>query len=318
MTFTQQSVINYFKNDHLFSKMADSDDAELLRRVRQINERDDCVVEQEWKEASEETLLEEIETYRALIRQLSTKLQPPNNHPTPSAPVQQQVDPDDWQVPPHCIPILAEVTTYDWKQLSDFCQFDVILMDPPWQLATSNPTRGVALGYGQLSEKDILNLPIPSLQSNGLLFIWVINSSFDFAVRLFSTWGYTIVDEIVWAKLTVNRRLAKSHGYYLQHAKETCLVGIKGKGTQSSSSVTLSDVLLSQRRGQSQKPNEIYDLIEGLVPEGRYLEIFARKNNLRDFWVSIGDEVIGAMGHLIKIQTNEKNDSRNGDDCGNG
>ncbi len=28
--------------------------------------------------------------------------------------------------------------------------------------------------------------------------------------------------------MTVNRRLAKSHGYYLQHAKEVCLVGKKG------------------------------------------------------------------------------------------
>jgi mRNA (2'-O-methyladenosine-N6-)-methyltransferase len=41
--------------------------------------------------------------------------------------------------------------------------------------------------------------------------------------------GCRLVDEIVWVKMTVNRRLAKSHGYYLQHAKEVCLVGKKGK-----------------------------------------------------------------------------------------
>ena len=29
-----------------------------------------------------------------------------------------------------------------------------------------------------------------------------------------------MVDEIAWIKMTVNRRMAKSHGYYLQHAKE--------------------------------------------------------------------------------------------------
>lgn len=28
-------------------------------------------------------------------------------------------------------------------------------------------------------------------------------------------------------------------------------------------------------------------------PSGRYLEIFARKNNLRSFWVSVGNEVTG-------------------------
>lgn len=30
-----------------------------------------------------------------------------------------------------------------------------------------------------------------------------------------------------------------------------------------------------------------------LLTPGRYLEIFARKNNLRNFWVSIGNEVTG-------------------------
>ena len=29
-----------------------------------------------------------------------------------------------------------------------------------------------------------------------------------------------VVDEVVWIKMTVHQRLAKSHGYYLQHAKE--------------------------------------------------------------------------------------------------
>ena len=37
----------------------------------------------------------------------------------------------------------------------------------------------------------------------------------------------SFVDDITWVKQTVNRRMAKGHGYYLQHAKETCLVGKK-------------------------------------------------------------------------------------------
>lgn len=54
-----------------------------------------------------------------------------------------------------------------------------------------------------------------------------------------------------------------------------------------------SDLLLAMRRGQSQKPEETYALIERLVPGGRYLEIFGRKNNLHDGWVTIGNEVTG-------------------------
>lgn len=185
----------------------------------------------------------------------------------------------------------------------------------------------------------------------------------------------SVVDEVVWVKLTVNRRLAKSHGYYLQHAKEVCLVGVKrcsACGAPGATGAAVdhmgpscsecggadawrrrgrwpagSDVILSERRGQSQKPEEIYELIEALVPggalvlvlvlvlgclrsllqgpdvacnagsgcqiiewsqscplslrlptiigcaPGRYLEVFARKNNLRNFWVSLGNEVTG-------------------------
>lgn len=94
------------------------------------------------------------------------------------------------QVPPHCIPIHANVTTYDWGPLVEACQFDVIMMDPPWQLATANPTRGVALGYSQLTDADIQALPIGRLQSNGFLFIWVINTKYHFTLDLLDRWGY--------------------------------------------------------------------------------------------------------------------------------
>ena len=53
----------------------------------------------------------------------------------------------------------------------------------------------------------------------------------------------------------------------------------------------LSDVIFSKRRGQSQKPEEIYVILEKLVPNGNYLEIFGRRNNLRDKWVTIGNEI---------------------------
>lgn len=142
--------------------------------------------------------------------------------------------------------------------------------------------------------------------------------------RVFCT---RLVDEIVWVKMTVNKRLAKSHGYYLQHAKEICLVAKRGNTPAMHKSIG-SDVICSERRGQSQKPEEIYHLIEQLFPGGKlkqetcfmpkerrvsallvlqmrgnaaqnlflagtYLEIFGRKNNLRNYWVTVGNEVTG-------------------------
>lgn len=62
---------------------------------------------------------------------------------------------------------------------------------PYCQLATSNPTRGVSLGYSQLTDSDIANLPVPQLQAEGgFLFIWVINYKYKWTLDLFEKWGY--------------------------------------------------------------------------------------------------------------------------------
>ena len=95
--------------------------------------------------------------------------------------------------------------------------FDVITMDPPWVLSSGNPTRGVATNYDTLNDADIMNgtIPFQSLQSDGFLFIWVINAKYKFALDLFEKNGYRVVDELVWVKQTVNGKIAKGHGYYL-------------------------------------------------------------------------------------------------------
>lgn len=40
------------------------------------------------------------------------------------------------------------------------------MMDPPWRLASAQPTRGVALGYQQLADTSISDLPVGSLATN--------------------------------------------------------------------------------------------------------------------------------------------------------
>lgn len=93
--------------------------------------------------------------------------------------------------------------------------FDVITCDPPWQLSSANPTRGVAIAYETLNDRQILDIPFGDLQSDGFLFIWVINAKYRFALEMMKENGYKLVDEIAWVKQTVNGKIAKGHGYYL-------------------------------------------------------------------------------------------------------
>lgn len=195
-----------------------------------------------------------------------------------------------------CIPICEDIRLFDFKSLAqkqkDLANgrlFDAIMMDPPWQLSSSQPTRGVAIAYDTLNDSTITELPIEILQNDGFIFIWTINAKFKTSLDLMKKWGYTYHDEIVWVKQTVNGKIAKGHGYYLQHTKETCLVGKKGNPVYNRD--VMCDVIFSRRRGQSQKPEEIYKFIEALIPNGFYLEIFGRRNNLRKDWITLGNEL---------------------------
>lgn len=128
------------------------------------------------------------------------------------------------------------------------------MMDPPWKLSTSQPSRGVAIQYHSLNDEAIENLPIPKLQKEGFLLVWVINAKFQFTMQAMEKkWGYKVIDIINWIKKTVNGKIAKGHGFYLQHAKESCIVGYKGDFKNYEKNKAC-DVIFSERRGQSQKP----------------------------------------------------------------
>lgn len=190
---------------------------ELVGEADALLAKNKVAAKRQWAGLEEDALAEEIGAYRNTIRKVEAQLvemgdtifaeSRQRNQSAEASGAEEyahlgqegvdfqfgsvdDLDPSEWQVPPHCIPIHANVTTYNWKELYEHTQFDVIMMDPPWQLATANPTRGVALGYSQLTDRHITDLPVPKLQSNGLLFVWVINAKYKFTLDLFEKWGY--------------------------------------------------------------------------------------------------------------------------------
>ena len=95
-----------------------------------------------------------------------------------------------------CIPLSVNVMDFDFAQLASQQRkaagrlFDVITIDPPWQLSSANPTRGVAIAYDTLNDKDIMNMPFDLIQEDGFLFIWVINAKYRFALDFFEKFNY--------------------------------------------------------------------------------------------------------------------------------
>lgn len=76
----------------------------------------------------------------------------------------------------------------------------MITTDPPWQLSTATPIRGVATSYATLKDDAIMNIPWDKLQTDGYLFIWVINAKYRMALHMFERYGYKLVDELTWCK----------------------------------------------------------------------------------------------------------------------
>ena len=52
-----------------------------------------------------------------------------------------------------------------------------------------------------------------------------------------------------------------------------------------------TDVIVSEVRETSRKPDEVYGLIERMCPGGRKVEIFGRKHNVRPGWLTLGNQL---------------------------
>ena len=205
--------------------------------------------------------------------------------------------------------IHCDVREYDLASLG---KFDVILVDPPWDIHMSLP-------YGTLSDEDMRALPIPTLQDEGLLFLWVTGRAMEMGRALLEHWGYMRLDEIIWLKVNQTQRLIRTGrtGHWLNHGKEHCLVGLKLREHANAPYQSrppgapnpvpewlhrgvATDVIVSQVRHTSRKPDELYSMIENMCPGGRKIELFGRRHNLRPGWLTLGNQLKST--HLVRLE----------------
>ena len=95
--------------------------------------------------------------------------------------------------------------------------FDVVLLDPPWKLATSTPDRGPSITYPSLRLEDIFTIPLHLLREQGFVFIRVLNTTESRVVTWLHQNGFEVVERITWVKTSSNGKLLSSTGRTLQH-----------------------------------------------------------------------------------------------------
>ncbi|KAF6742628.1 m6a methyltransferase [Ephemerocybe angulata] len=179
--------------------------------------------------------------------------------------------------------INCDLRRFDYSVLG---KFHVIMADPPWDIHMSLP-------YGTMKDDEMKAMPIPALQDEGLIFLWVTGRAMEVGRECLREWGYTRVDEVVWVKTNQLQRVIRTGrtGHWLNHTKEHMLVGVKNSPSAGSSGATLKwpswvnrgldvDVIVSEVRETSRKPDE-----------GRKVEIFGRKHNVRPGWITLGNQL---------------------------
>ncbi|KAF5837050.1 MT-A70-domain-containing protein [Dunaliella salina] len=179
----------------------------------------------------------------------------------------------------------CDIRTLDMPVLG---KFGVIMADPPWQIHQDLP-------YGTMEDDEMRNMNIGCLQDHGVIFLWVTGRAMELARECLKIWGYDRVDELIWVKTNQLQRLIRTGrtGHWLNHSKEHCLIGVKGKPALNR--FVDCDVLVSEVRETSRKPDEMYSLLERLSPGTRKLEIFARSHNLKPGWVGLGNQLDGVQ-----------------------
>ena len=169
--------------------------------------------------------------------------------------------------------------------------YGVILADPPWSWkswSAKGEGRSAKKHYTVMEPVDLCDLPVADHAGrDSVLFMWAISSMLGDALKLIDAWGFTYKTlGFAWIK-TNNKSgsLFWGLGYHTRQNAELCLLATRGKPKRKSGGV--HQIIMSPRRQQSRKPDEIYERIEALYP-GPYLEMFRRTD--RDGWDAMGNE----------------------------
>jgi ParB/RepB/Spo0J family partition protein len=160
--------------------------------------------------------------------------------------------------------------------------FNIIYADPPWKYDVDYLRCSPDEHYQTMSVDEICKINVPS-SDNAVLFLWATNPMLEDALKVMEAWGFKYKTNMVWVKDKYGV------GFYFRGQHELLLVGVKGDAHPPAESNRFSSVLHAPVQKHSEKPIEVYEIIEKMYPKSRYLELFARKK--REGWEVSGNEV---------------------------
>lgn len=166
-------------------------------------------------------------------------------------------------------------------------RYDILYIDPPWQM-WGDPNKDAAAGkyYQLMTDNDVNNLPLKKiLKRDAYVFVWATTPRLNAAIEAIKAWGlhYRGVAH-VWVKTRRDGGIIHAQGIpptYSKPTTELLLVATTKKTGRPIKLINskLPQVVLAPREGHSTKPEIFRQLIASAFgPNHDMIEIFARKH----------------------------------------
>jgi len=131
--------------------------------------------------------------------------------------------------------------------------------------------------------EDICGLGVASLATpDAMLFLWAPPSFIKKGLAVLEAWGFELATSLVWVKDRIGT------GIYVRQRHEYLLLGKRGRPITPGPGSQPDSVIEAPRRQHSQKPDEVYALIERMYPGLPAIELFSRAP--REGWDAWGNE----------------------------
>ncbi|WP_295391366.1 MT-A70 family methyltransferase [uncultured Thiodictyon sp.] len=186
-------------------------------------------------------------------------------------------------------------------------RYSTILADPPWQFQNRTgkmaPEHKRLLRYPTMGIQEIMDLPIAAVAAErSHLYLWIPNALLNEGLRVMAAWGFTYKSNLIWYKVRKDGGPdGRGVGFYFRNVTEMILFGVRGGMRTLAPGRRQVNLLSTQKREHSRKPDEIFDIIEQCSP-GPYLELFARFQ--RDGWDQWGNEDVERNSfHGVALRT---------------
>lgn len=188
-------------------------------------------------------------------------------------------------------------------------KYKTILADPPWnERGSGRIVRGAQKHYPLMKTEEIIqmrDLILELASENCHLYLWTTNNFLEDALTVLKSWGFRYVTMITWLKAEVMedllpdfkklfslkeriRREGPGLGQYFRGLTEHCIFGVRGSlpyRYKSGKRAQGTTIVIAPRRKHSEKPKEIFPMIEEVSYPPR-VELFSRRK--REGWCSIG------------------------------